>query len=397
MIMNMTTNATPQKTIYLDYNATAPLLDNVRIAIQESLHIVGNASSIHHAGRHVRQRIETSRTHIGDFFGLSPKRIVFTSGATESNNLALRGFQGHVIVGATEHDSVFDARADKIICPVDDQGIINLVQLENIIKMALQTSPQPPLVSIMAANNETGAIQPLAEIVAVVKKYHGFVHCDAVQAVGKLSLNWTQLGIDMISLSAHKIGGLQGVGALFVSEKLPLIPQMRGGGQEFYHRAGTENVLGIIAFGHAIQNCLSNNGQDIVTNWQPIAALRDELETEIQSFCPSTQIFSQKTPRLPNTTNLTMPGINSALQVMAFDLAGVAVSAGSACSSGKVKFSRVLKAMGVDDALSSCALRISLGPQTTREDVHRFIALWRQQYDRSQTPLKNSSCDKGAH
>lgn len=395
--MHIPTNMAPKKNLYLDYNATAPLLDNVRAAIQESLHIVGNASSTHHAGRHVRQLIETSRTHLGHFFGLSPKRIIFTSGATESNNLALRGFQGPVIVGATEHDSVFDVRADKIICPVDDQGIIDLNALEHLIKTVLQTSPQPPLVSIMAANNETGAIQPLAEIVDLVKRYDGFVHCDAVQAVGKLSLNWAQLGVDMISLSGHKIGGLQGIGALFVHEKLPLTPQMRGGGQEFYHRAGTENVLGIIAFGHAIQSCSPNNGQDITANWQPIAVLRDELETQIQSFCPSVQIFSKKTPRLPNTTNLTMPGINSALQVMAFDLAGIAVSAGSACSSGKVKSSRVLKAMGVDDAVSNCALRISLGPQTTRDDIQRFIAIWQQQYDRSQTHFKNSSCNKGAH
>lgn len=366
--------------IYLDYNASTPLRSQAKDAMVQAMDCMGNASSIHKYGRTVRQHLETSRQSIADYFQTPPSRVIFTSGATEANNLALKGFKGTVITQASEHDSVLLARPDALICPIDDQGIIKLDQLDLLLKGC----DNPALVSCMAANNETGVIQPLAAISSLCKAHNAWFHCDAVQVIGKLDLDWQDIACDMISLSAHKIGGPSGVGALIIHEKLPLFPMMRGGGQERSFRAGTENVLGIIGFGAAIAACQKDD-------WTSIATFRDKIEKELCSIDPCVRIFGAKVQRLANTTNITMPGVKNTVQLMNFDLAGIAVSAGSACSSGKVKSSHVLAAMNIDDNEAESSIRISLGWKTTAQEVSRFITAWQEMYHRLGPPSERMS------
>lgn len=357
--------------LYLDYNATAPLCDEAKEAILEGMTFIGNGSSVHHFGRQVRQKIEEARQEIASFFDTAPANVIFTSGATEANHLALCGFEGDVIVSAVEHDSVDQARLDREVCPVDESGIIDLVALEALLK----EKKAPTLLCVMAANNETGVVQPLEQVCALAKQYGAFVHCDAVQAVGKISIPWE--GLDLISVSAHKLGGPQGVGALVMRTNVPLKAQLRGGGQERSYRSGTENVLGILGFAAALK---SVRHQD----WSGITKIRDLLEERLKMICPHILIFGQKVPRLPNTTALVVRSMTSATQVMNFDLAGIAISAGSACSSGKVKTSRVLMAMGVEKEVADCAIRVSLGLQNNAEHVERFMTVWSDMYRRVQ-------------
>lgn len=358
--------------IYLDHNATTFLLPQAKQAMLEIMDLCGNASSTHGNGRRVRQSIEVARRQIADYFKVAAAQVVFTSGATEANNLILKGFQGQVITSSIEHDSVLKTRGDLTICPVTADGIINLQVLENL----LQESKNPCLVSIMAANNETGVIQPLESIVYLCRQYQALVHTDAVQVVGKVFFDWQQLGIDYISVSAHKIGGPQGVGALIVNPGQLLKPQMTGGGQERYFRSGTENVIGIVGFGAAIEQCQENN-------WTPIATLKEELESHLTTRFSGITIFGVKSPRIPTTVNLTMPGVVNTVQVMHFDLNGIALSAGSACSSGKVKTSHVLQAMGIAQTDIETSIRVSLGLQTTAAEIRQFIMVWENLYDRT--------------
>lgn len=352
--------------IYLDYNATAPLLPSVKKSMIEAMDVIGNASSVHKAGRATRQLIEESRLKVAQKLNVAPARVIFTSGATEANNMALKGFKGPLIVSGIEHDSVYEARPDAHVCEVTAAGIVDLNHLELLLQKV-----SSPLVSIMAANNETGAIQPLSQIAEMIRHYNGYFHCDAVQAIGKINIDWTNLKCDMISLSAHKLGGPQGVGALIVSTSLALMPCFKGGGQERYFRPGTENLLGIIGFGQAI---LEDH------DWKPTQNLRDYIQERILEICPESDVFSKQINRLPNTLNFTMPGVRSDTQVMSFDLADIAVSAGSACSSGKVKPSRVLQAIRIKQKNIENALRISLGPNTTKDEADRFIEVWQQIY-----------------
>lgn len=355
---------------YLDYNATAPLAPLAKSAIVAGMALIGNASSVHQYGRQVRQKIEEARKDISDFFATHPAGIIFTSGATEANHLALAGFEGRIIVSAIEHDSVDQARPDRVVCPVDDRGCIDLAALEAL----LEFQNGPTLISVMAANNETGILQPLDKVVELAKRYGAFVHSDAVQAVGRM--NWTGEGVDLISLSAHKLGGPQGIGALVMRTEVPLKAQLRGGGQERSLRSGTENFLGILGFAAALKE---SRNQD----WDVIKNLRDTLEERLKSQCPDAHLFGTDVPRLPNTSVIVMKGVKSATQVMNFDLAGIAISAGSACSSGKVKPSRVLAAMNVPQDLADCSIRLSLGPSHTPDIIDPFINVWMDVYNRA--------------
>ena len=357
--------------IYLDHNATTPLIPEAQQAILETMDTLGNASSIHTHGRTARTHIEEARESVAHFFKVKTSQVIFTSGATESNNMVLKGFQGTIITSAIEHDSVLDANPSALICSVDKQGILDLNHLE---KLLINTTT-PILVSIMAANNETGVVQPLDQIVQLCRRYGAKIHTDAVQAVGKINVAWTDF--DFISLSAHKIGGLQGVGALIINEKISLFPLIRGGGQERYFRSGTENRIGIVSLGTAITNCHNRD-------WHKIEALRNTLQDKLISACPEVVIFSKDAPRLANTLCFSTPNLTSNTQVMHFDLSGISVSAGSACSSGKVKTSHVLRAMGVTSPHLDQSLRVSLGITTTATDIDQFFTAWQTLYSRSQ-------------
>ncbi len=357
--------------LYLDYNATAPLQQEAKQAMLEGMELVGNGSSVHQFGRQVRQKIEQARQEVAGFIKTAPANVIFTSGATEANHLALCGFEGRIIISAIEHDSVDQARPDRLVCQVDASGIIDLTALEALLK----EENVPTLVCVMAANNETGVLQPLEKIVGLAKKYGAFVHCDAVQVIGRLPLSLE--GIDLISLSAHKLGGPQGVGALVMQTDVPIKAQLRGGGQERSFRSGTENFLGIIGFAAALKAAKEKD-------WIAVEHVRDALEERLKGLCPEAVLVAQEAPRLPNTTVLIMRDVKGATQVMNFDLAGIAVSAGAACASGKVKISRVLKAMGIPEALADCAIRVSLGPTSRMDMVDRFLEVWMDIYQRAQ-------------
>ena len=363
-------------TIYFDYNATAPLRSSSKKAMLEAMDFLGNASSVHSFGREVRRKIESSRGEIADVLGIETKRVIFTSGATESNNLALKNFPGRVIVSAIEHDSILKVREDLIVVSVLEDGTVDLEKLEAVLS---KDFTGPTLVSIMTANNETGIIQPLAEIIQIAKRHGAYVHSDAVQAVGRLNFPWQAL--DMVSISAHKLGGPAGIGCLVINPKLPLISHIRGGGQERSYRAGTENLLGIAGMAAALRDSVQDD-------WKLVERLRDDLEDLISGISPESLVLKSNVGRLSNTALFYMPGVKSETQVMNFDLEGFAVSAGSACSSGKVKASTVLKAMGLDNDKSSEMIRISLGPKSTRSEIEAFAQVWQSIYNKC-SPLKN--------
>ncbi|HYG91775.1 MAG TPA: cysteine desulfurase family protein [Azospirillum sp.] len=352
--------------IYLDYNASAPLKPGVKDAVAGALGLVGNPSSVHGHGRAVRRVVEDARARVAALAGVAPTRVVFTAGGTEANNLALRGFPGRrVVVSAVEHDSVLTASPDAVRVPVDGQGVADLAALERIL------AGGPALVSLMLVNNETGVVQPVAEAARLAHAHGALIHCDAVQAAGRLPLDLGALGVDLLTLSAHKIGGPAGVGALVLAEGVEPEPLLRGGGQERRRRAGTENLLGIAGFGAAAALAL----EDLAAAGD-LAALRDDLERRALAAVPAARVMGAGAPRVGNVACLALPGVPGETQVMALDLAGIAVSAGSACSSGKVKASHVLTAMGADGSLTGSAIRVSLGWASTAEEVERFVAAW---------------------
>jgi cysteine desulfurase len=357
-----------QHAIYLDYNATAPVRPAVVEAMAAALVEVGNASSVHRFGRAARAAVETARERVARLVGARPEQVVFTGGGTEANNLALAGAgRERAIVSTIEHDSVLRAALSAAMLPVRGDGVADLAALAAI----LGRSDRPALLSLMLANNETGVIQPVAAAAEIAHAAGALVHCDAVQAIGKIAVDMPALGVDYLSMSAHKFGGPQGVGALVLAEGAPLAAQLRGGGQERNRRAGTENVAAIVGFGVAAEAAAAE-----LESMRGLAELRDELEHRAQTLVPAALVFGQSSPRLPTTSCLALPGVSSEIQVMALDLAGVAVSAGSACSSGKVRPSHVLQAMGVEAAQAASAIRVSLGWRTTRDDVEGFLAAW---------------------
>jgi cysteine desulfurase len=360
---------------YLDYNATAPVRPAVAEAVAEALTLGGNPSSVHRAGRAARRAVEAAREEVAALVGASEGEIVFVSGGSEANHLALRGSgRNRVLVSAVEHDSVLAAVPDAEILPVGPAGTVDLAVLSG----RLAADDRPALVSVMLANNETGIIQPVAEIAEIVHARGALLHCDAVQGAGKLPLDRARLGADLISLSAHKLGGPQGVGALVIAADLGLTALQTGGGQERGRRAGTENVPGIVGFGRAC--ALAAEG---LAAYGRLADLRDRAELQLREIAPAARVFGAGSSRLPNTLCITMPGVPAATQVMALDLAGVMVSAGAACSSGKVRPSQVLRAMGATPDEAASAIRISLGWDSRDADIDHLVEAWGALYARA--------------
>lgn len=366
---------------YFDWNATAPLRAEARAAMVTSLGLTGNASSVHGEGRSARRLIEEAREQVAALVGAEAKGVTFTSGATEANMLALtpaleiggrREPRDRVFITTIEHPSVasggrFAANAVETV-PVTGDGLVDLVELERCLLRA-----ERPLVSVMLANNETGVIQPIAAIAAIVHAAGGVLHVDAVQGAGRIDCAIGDLGADLMSLSAHKLGGPQGVGALVRRDDIHIAePLIRGGGQERSLRAGTENVAAIAGFGAAAAAANAARQADALR----MAALRDKIEAGIKAATPRAVIFGAHAPRLPNTTLVAVPGLKAETAIIAFDLNGVAVSSGSACSSGKVQASTVLAAMGVEHELTRGAVRISLGWDTSESDVERLLNAW---------------------
>lgn len=353
--------------VYLDYNATAPLRPEARTAVDAALDTVGNPSSVHAFGRRARKVVEDGREAVAALVGAKTGEVVFTSGASEANAQALSACgRKRVLVSAVEHASVLDAVPGAIRIPVDGEGVIDLDALDALLAI----DRAPAVVAVMLANNETGVVQPVAKAAAIVKRRGALLLCDAVQGAGKIEIDFASLGADMMSFSAHKIAGPQGVGALIVSERVSIDALIRGGGQERQRRGGTENMPGIAGFGAAAEIAAS------LRDHARVRSLRDRLEREARARVPEARIFGAGVPRIGNTTCIAIPGRVAATQVMALDLEGIAVSAGAACSSGKVKSSHVLEAMGVGPDWADHAIRVSLGWATTEAEVNRFLDAW---------------------
>ena len=367
--------------VYLDWNATTPLRDEARRAVSDALDLPGNASSVHAEGREARKWIESARSAVAKAVGIVPRNVVFTSGGTEANALALapnlrRGTGPAVerlVVSAIEHASVLSGgRFPRELIEtvrVTPAGVVDLDHLRQLLRAG-----PPALASVMLANNETGAIQPIAEVAEIVHAAGGLLHVDAIQAFGKTPLDMAETGADLLTLSAHKIGGPKGVGALVLSEGVSgLEPLLRGGGQELSRRAGTENVAGIAAFGAAAAAAMAA----LPAEGRRLEALRERLEDGLR-LTPGVIVFSDSGQRLPNTTLFTAPGLKAETAVIGFDLAGIAVSSGSACSSGKVQASHVLEAMGFEPDIAQGAVRLSMGWSTRDADVDRCLEAWRK-------------------
>ncbi len=364
--------------VYLDYNASAPVRPEAKAALADALAMAGNASSMHRFGRLARRRLEDAREAVAALVGARAERVVFTSGGTESNNLALCGARrARALVSAGEHDSVLNAAPEAARVPLSRDGRVDLTALAE----RLDEDPRPALVSVMLANNETGVIQPIAEVVETARASGALVHCDAVQAAGKIPVDMAALGVDLMSLSAHKLGGPQGVGALVVAEGIELAAQLRGGGQERRARPGTENLPGIAGFGAAAAAAGAG-----LESMAALAGLRDGMERRLRALAPELEVYGAAAPRLPNTSCFAAPGLTAETQVMALDLAGIAIGAGSACSSGKVTPSHVLAAMGAGAAEAGAAIRVSLGWDSAPEDMERFLEAWGALYSRGAAP-----------
>ena len=333
-------------------------------AMNDVMRRAGNASSVHTFGRRHRQLVEEARAEVGALAGVQADRVIFTSGGTEANNLALKASGRHpILVSAIEHESVLKVDEDAIRLSVDGDGLLNLTALNDALPDG------GSFVSVMLANNETGVVQPLGDIVAIAGEAGAIVHTDAVQAAGRMTFDLSASGAVLASLSAHKLGGPQGVGALVLNAEIPILSQLKGGGQERGRRAGTENTAGIVGFGVAARLARDELGQ-----MDSVANLRDAMEAMLIQALPDAVVFGDGVARLPNTSCFAVPGLRSETQIMALDLAGLAVSTGSACSSGKVTPSHVLQAMGVPNSLSDCAIRVSFGLENTKEDVVRLVA-----------------------
>lgn len=373
------------KRTYLDANAGGPLLPEVRDAVLRALDEAANASSVHAEGRRAREVVETARGAVARSVGAKPDHVIFTSGATEAAALALtpgirRGGRcapaGRLYVGATEHPCVlaggrFPGSAVTRV-PVTSSGVVDLEALSGALA-AHDPEEGAPYLALMLANNETGVIHPVAEAARMAKKRGGYVFCDAVQALGRMPVDIGALGADFIALSAHKVGGTQGAGALILAdENVSPEPLLTGGGQEGRRRSGTENVPAIAGFGVAA-GVASHHLVDVPR----LATLRTRLERELLAIAPEARIIGGAAERLPNTCLFVVPGVAAETVVIAFDLEGIAVSAGSACSSGKIAASHVLQAMGAAAGLERNGIRVSLAATSSDGDIDRFITVWR--------------------
>lgn len=355
-------------TAYLDYNATTPLRPEVVEVMREVLAEPLNASSVHCWGRKAKKRLEDARAEVASALSCFPAEVIFTASGTEANNLALASFEGmRVAVSAVEHASVLKAVPQATVLPVTPDGAISLDALRNwLVQDATQA-----LVSVMLANNETGVVQPVRQVADMVREHGGVLHCDAAQAFGKIPVDMGLLGVDMLTISAHKMGGPQGVAALVVRQGTEMLPRLRGGGQESGRRAGTENIAAICGFAEAVRLA----GRD---NWQkPLRASLALMEAALLETMPQAVVLGQEAgQRLPNTSAILMPHVSAETQLMHFDLEGFAVSAGSACSSGRVTPSHVARAMGFSEEQAGCIIRVSGGWNTKREEIERFTHSW---------------------
>ncbi|MBY0292715.1 MAG: cysteine desulfurase [Alphaproteobacteria bacterium] len=359
--------------IYLDYNASVPIRPCAKEAVVATLDMVGNPSSPHHAGRKLRSLIDHSRQAILEEIGA--KRLVFTNGGTEANALALAGRgEGPVLVSSIEHDSVLKGTPPHPhLIPVTGEGVVDLVKLREMLSFFAT----PGLLSLMLVNNETGVIQPVQEAAQIAAAKGWKIHTDASQALGQISFSFEGLGVDMMTLSSHKCGGPVGIGALVLKEDTQPHPLIRGGGQEYGMRAGTLAAPLILGFAAAFKEALAEQ-------FQASKRLRG-LQQTIEDSLTDAIIYGKNSSRAPNVVCLGMPGVSAELQLMSFDLKGIAVSAGSACSSGKMKTSHVLAAMDISPEQAKCAIRVSMGWKTNENQVDIFIQAWKNIYDTLQS------------
>ena len=365
--------------IYLDYNATAPLRPEARAAILDALETAGNPSSIHRFGRLARKTIEDARGQIKSLVNTSRMQdVLFTSSATEAITTVALSFLhqgGHVILGATEHAAMLAFATSHPnathIAPVDSGGIVDIAAIAQTIQSIRSQTPEAPiLISVMLVNNETGVIAPVAELAESIKGFEGvYLHTDAVQAAGRIPLDITTLGVQYLTLSSHKLGGGHGAGALVLYKTAPFHPLIQGGGQEQRRRAGTENVAAIAGFGAAAEAATKG-----LLDFQKLQSLQSQLEKSLKSA--GAIIHGEHSARTPNTTCFSLEGLSSETQLMGLDLTGIAVSSGSACSSGRVEPSHVLRAMGVSDDVARCTVRVSTGWNTEASDIDRFLTAW---------------------
>ena len=367
--------------IYLDHNATTPVDTSVAAAMTKVLQEqFGNPSSVHSFGQDAKAAVDEARQAISALIGARPPEVVFTSGGTESNNLAIRGVaeaqvpgkRRHLIATTIEHEAVLNtvkALAKRgwtaTFLPVDQNGIVEPAALEDAV------TANTALVSVMHANNEIGTIQPIAELAAIAHRSGALFHTDAVQSVAKITVDVAELGVDLLSLSAHKFNGPKGVGALWIRRGSRLVPTMTGGRQERNRRAGTENVLGLVGLGVAARVAR----EKIDAERERLTALRDRLESEILDAVPGTLVNGDRARRIPNTTNISFDRVEAESLLIALDLEGIAVSTGSACSSGTLEPSHVLRAMGLSSHRSQNAIRFSFGLGNAEESVDRVVEI----------------------
>jgi cysteine desulfurase len=365
--------------VYLDHNATTPLAPDVAERMDRAARdFWGNPSSVHHFGQQAKAAVDEARSQVAALLGADTSEVIFTAGGTESDNFGIRGAaealeatgRRHVIASAIEHEAVLNtlkalARRgwEVTLLPVDHSGIVSTDALREAI------SDRTALVSVMHANNEIGTIQPIADIVSVAKGHGALVHVDAVQTAGKVPIDVKRLGIDMASISAHKFYGPKGAGALWLRKGIRLLPFMTGGRQERGRRAGTENVPGIVGLGTAAERAIDQMQSEASRQGE----LRDRLERRILTTVGGAERNGAESPRVPNTTNISFDRIESESLLIGLDLEGIAVSSGSACSSGTLEPSHVLRAMGLPHARTLSSIRFSLGAGTTEEEIDRVV------------------------
>ncbi|CAN1722367.1 Cysteine desulfurase [Hyphomicrobium sp. 1Nfss2.1] len=361
---------------YLDNNASAPLRDSARAAMVAAMDVTGNPSSVHAEGRRARAIVEKAREQVAALVGAKPSEVVFTSGATEANNAVMDAGWKAICVSAIEHDSLLaPARAcgAKVIAlSASQDGVVDLGSVQEALSHAAQGGARA-LLSVMMVNNETGVIQPVAEAADLARSLGVALHVDAVQGVGRLPVDFASLGADTLTISAHKLGGPRGVGALVIRDGVNLPALVKGGGQERRRRGGTENVVGIAGFGAAAAEVARD-----VEAMKRASALRDQLEASVMSLTPDAVIIGRNAPRIGNTSCIAVPGKQAETLVIRMDMEGVAISAGAACTSGKVGANTVITAMGLPESVARSAVRVSLGAETSETDIAAFLAAWQK-------------------
>ncbi|RZI47738.1 cysteine desulfurase [Rickettsiales endosymbiont of Peranema trichophorum] len=364
--------------IYFDHNATSPLLGWIKEEMDSVAMSPLNPSSVHSLGKSAKNLLSTARESLLDaVHAVNGYNAIFTSSGTEANNIALKGLSvAKRICTPIEHLSVLNVVGDATI-PLGGDGIVDLEKLEALLAMLSERSASGVLLSVILANNETGVIQPISDVAIIAHKYNAIVHTDASQAFGRLPIDMGQLNVDLLTISAHKAGGPVGVGALIFKKGLQLSPIMAGGQQEYGIRPGTQNVFAIHGLG-----VMCRNIDDITTSFRKLEVLRDCIERRLQEFTNQVIVFGQNSPRLPNTSSIGMLGVSNETQLIHFDLHDIAISAGSACSSGTIGVPYVQVAMGYDLKEASTAVRVSLGPANTQEEAERFVGVWKSLFDK---------------